>query len=148
MPRYYEDLTVGDVYETGDYEITETEIREFGAKYDPQPFHTDPEAAEDGPFDGLVASGWNTAGVTMRLMVEDFIDPETSLGGRGVDNLRWQRPVRPGDVLTAEIEVLSKRPSEGRPGVGHVRVGVTGFVDGDRVISWEGLTMVERRGSE
>ncbi len=146
MARYYEDIEVGDTESFGSYEVTEEEIVEFAERYDPQPFHLDPEAGANSPFGGLVASGWHTASMCMRLLVDGYLDPETSMGARGADELRWHAPVRPGDELHVEVEVIEKRPSESRPGTGHVRTRLTGYANGDRrVISWEGLGMVRRR---
>ena len=146
MARYFEDIEVGSVYETGSYEITKAEIVEFAEKYDPQPFHVDEAAAADSAFGELVASGWHTASICMRLLVDDYIDPESAMGAGGVDELRWIRPVRPGDTLRCEIEILEKRPSKSNPEMGHVRTKLTGYNDDDEpVISWKSLSMVRRR---
>jgi acyl dehydratase len=146
MARYYEDTEVGETYETGSYEVTREEIIEFAERYDPQPFHVDEEAAEASQFGGLVASGWHTASMCMRLLVDDYLEEETSMGARGVEELRWLRPVRPGDELTVEVEILDKRPSESNPGMGHVRSKLTGYNgDGEAVITWTAEGMIRRR---
>ena len=147
MARYFEDVEVGDVYELdGRYEVTKEEVTEFAERYDPQPFHTDEEAAKDSIFGKLAASGWHTASMCMRLLVDDFLDPETSMGARGVDELRWRQPVYPGDTLRVEVEVLEKQASESRPELGNVRMETRGYnQDDDLVIRWEGLGMQRRR---
>ena len=150
MACYFEDVAVGDVYEPdGRYEVTKSEIKEFAEKYDPQPFHTDEEAAEESIFGSLAASGWHTASMCMRLLVDDFLEAESSMGARGVDELRWNRPVYPGDVLRIEVEIVEKRTSKSRPEVGHVRTKVTGYnQDDEAVIEWTALAMHRRRESD
>jgi acyl dehydratase len=147
MARYFEDLEVGDVYELdGRYDVTREEIKEFAEQYDPQPFHLDEAAAEESIFGSLAASGWHTASACMRLLVDGFLDPETSMGASGVEELRWLQPVHPGDTLRAEVEVLEKRPSESRPEMGHVRTKLTGFdQNDDPVIEWKASGMYRRR---
>ena len=150
MPRYYEDLEAGDTYALeGRYEVDREEITAFARQYDPQPFHLEEAAAADSVFGGLVASGWHTAAMCMRLVVEEFLDPETSMGASGVEALEWLQPVRPGDTLRVELEVLETRPSESRPEMGHVRSKLTGYnQDGDPVIEWVADGMYRRRNSE
>lgn len=121
MTRYFEDVAVGETERFGSYEVTRDEIVAFAERWDPQPFHMDEEAAQDSMFGGLVASGWHTACICMRLVVDEFLEDAASMGSPGVDELRWLEPVRPGDVLSARVEVLDKRPSEGLPGAGIVR---------------------------
>ena len=147
MPRYFEDLEAGDTYALeGRFEVDREEITAFAEQYDPQPFHLDEAAAADSVFGGLVASGWHTAAMCMRLVVEDFLDPETSMGASGVEDLEWIEPVRPGDTLRVEIEVLETRPSESRPEMGHVRSKLTGYNQhDDAVIEWVGDGMYRRR---
>lgn len=149
MARYFEDLEVGDVYEPdGRYEVTKAEIIEFAEQYDPQQFHLDEEAAEESIFGSLAASGWHTASVCMRLLVDGFLD-EASMGARGVDELRWKRPVHPGDTLRIELEVVDKRTSESRPEMGHVRTKLTGYNQHDEpVIEWTALGMFRRKSVE
>ena len=106
--RYFEDYCVGEVAEFGDYHITSEEIIDFAKRYDPQLFHTDPEDAKQSSFGGLVASGWMSAGVLMRLLVEHYVSPVASMGSPGVDELRWHKPVKPGDRLHARVEVVGK----------------------------------------
>lgn len=143
--RFYEDISVGDVYRSEEYRITDSEIVEFGEKYDPQPFHTDEEAAANSVFGGLVASGWQTAAICMRLHVQSSEDTAT-LAGLGVDDLRWHRPLRPDDTLRLRSEVVEKRPSESDPGRGLVTTRHEGLnQNDDLVISYEATALVRRR---
>lgn len=119
--RYFEDYPVGETSEFGDYVVTEQEIVEFATRYDPQPFHIDQAAARDSHFGGLVASGWMTAGAAMRLLVDHYISPLASMGSPGVDELRWLRPVRPGDRLRMRVTVVESRRSQSKPDRGMVR---------------------------
>jgi acyl dehydratase len=147
--KYYEDIAVGDTEEFGEYHVTKEEIIEFASKYDPQPFHTDEEAAKESPFGELVASGWHTAAICMRLLVDNMMDKRASMGARGVDELRWKRPVKPGDTLHLRTEVVDKRRSESDPGRGYVDNKMEGLnQDGEVVISWVGLGMVAVRDPE
>ena|SRR5436190_12142844 len=123
--RYLEDLAIGQITKTHTIEVRETEIIEFAARYDPQPLHTNAEFASEGPFSGLIASGWHVAALVMRLMVDCHLLGDTPLVGLGVDDLRWPKPVRPGDVLDAEIEVVSIVPSKSSPHHGIVRMKIT-----------------------
>jgi acyl dehydratase len=144
--EYYEDLEVGDVVEHGSKTVTKEEILEFAEEFDPQPFHLDEEAAEDSVFGGLAASGWHTASICMRLLVDGVLSEQASQGAAGVDELRWKRPVRPGDTLSIEVEVLSKEPHPRDPTRGRMRTELRGYnQDGEEVISWIGLGMIERR---
>ncbi|WP_254863616.1 MaoC family dehydratase [Halovivax gelatinilyticus] len=147
MPEYYEDISIGDTREFGERTVTKDEIVEFAEKYDPQPIHVDESAAEATMFGGLIASGWHTAAICMRLFVDHMAD-ETWVGARGVDELRWIRPVRPGDTLSLSVEVVEKRPDESNPEVGRVHTRLTATNQRDEaVISWIGLGMVRRRES-
>jgi acyl dehydratase len=118
---WFEDLKPGTVLEFGDVEMTAEEIVAFARKFDPQPFHVDPEAAKHSLFGALCASGWHTASVMMSLWVENYLSPETSLGSPGVDELRWLRPVYPGDRLRCRITIGESTPSRSRPFMGSVR---------------------------
>ena len=147
--QYYEDIDIGDTREFGAYEVTSEEIVEFAEQYDPQPFHTDEEAASESAFGELVASGWHTASICMRLLVEGALEEQAAMGARGVDELRWRRPVTPGDVLSVRTEVLDKRVSESDPRRGYVDTLLEGQNQDDEVvISWIGLGMIERRDPE
>lgn len=146
---YFEDIEVGRTEEFGEYTVTKEEILEFGRRYDPQPFHVDEAAAADTMFGGLVASGWHTAAMTMKLLIENQDDDTASAGGRGADDLRWHQPVRPGDVLSVRVETVDKEPASDLPGIGYVDHDVTGLnEDGEPVITWTALAMVEQRDGQ
>lgn len=120
--RFFEDLSVGDIYEYGDYQVTESEILEFAEQYDPQWFHTDPERAEsESIYGGLIASGWHTAAMTMRMIVDYHLQDAMALGALGVDDLRWPNPVFPGETLSVETEVTETRTTESYPDRGIVK---------------------------
>jgi acyl dehydratase len=118
---YFEDYVPGLAVDCGSFSISEAEIIAFAKEYDPQPFHVDPVAAAHGPFGGLIASGWHTTSLMMRLLVEHFLSPETSLGAAGVDEIRWPSPVRPGDTLQVRGTVLETRRSKSKPDRGIVK---------------------------
>lgn len=149
MTRYFEDFEVGAVYEPeGRYEVTKEEIVSFAERYDPQEFHLDEAAAADSIFGSLAASGWHTASMCMRLLVDELLD-EASMGARGIDELRWNRPVHPGDTLRITVEVIDKRPSESRPEMGHVRTKLTGYnQDDEAVVEWTALGMFRTKHAE
>lgn len=117
---WWEDFEVGARTAMGRHTFSEAEILEFGRRFDPQPFHTDAAAAKQAAFGGLVASGWHTCSVAMRLMVESVLNKTRSLGSPGVENIRWLKPVRPGDTLEYSWIVLESRPAS-RKGVGLVK---------------------------
>ncbi|ADB62815.1 MaoC domain protein dehydratase (plasmid) [Haloterrigena turkmenica DSM 5511] len=118
--RYFEDIEVGTVESFGEYHVTKEEIVEFAERYDPQPFHIDEAAAEESAFGELVASGWHTAAMSMRLFVDNYLQECAGMGGCSADNLRWERPVRPDDTLSLRTEVLDTWPSENDPRRGYV----------------------------
>ena len=123
MPElYFEDLRAGQVVELGSHTVTEEEIVAFALQWDPQPFHVDPEAAKDSVFGGLIASGWHTGAMWMRLYVDSVLDGAASMGSPGIEELRWLAPVRPGDTLNGRLTVLETTPSERRPDRGTVRI--------------------------
>ena len=123
--RYLEDFAVGQTFGSGRLRIDEDRIKTFAAEFDPQPFHLDAVAARDTIFGGLAASGWHTAAITRRLLVESELKPAGGVIGAGFDELRWPRPVRPGDELRVESEVLDVRTSKSRPGEGLIKVRTT-----------------------
>lgn len=144
--KYLEDLTPGEVVEVGSYPVPEEEVLDFARRYDPQPFHLDAEAGRRTHFGGLVASGWHTAGMMMRMMVDHVLSPETSLGSPGVDELRWLKPVRPGDVLRLRLTVLEVRRSRSRPEMGSTRQRVEVLnQEGEVVMSMLALGLVRAR---
>jgi len=118
---YFEDYVPGLTVDCGSFSISEAEIIAFAKEYDPQPFHVDPVGAADGPFGGLIASGWHTTSLMMRLLVEHFLSPQTSLGSAGVDEIRWPSPVRPADTLHVRGTVLETRRSKSKPDRGIVK---------------------------
>src|SRR5712692_9163013 len=119
--RYFEDYIPGGVYEYGTITVTEPEIIEFARQFDPQPMHIDREWAARGRFGGIVASGWHTVGLAMRLYVDHYLSSVASLASPGVDELRWTHPVRPGDSLRIRISILEAKPSRSKPDRGIVR---------------------------
>lgn len=143
---YWEDFNAGERQQLGSFSLSKEEIIEFAAKYDPQPFHLDDEAAKDSLFGGLVASGWHTCCMTMRLMVDSYLGEAASLGAPGLDELRWLRPVRPDTKLTAHRVCLETRPSKSRADVGLVKHRFE-VVDeaGELVMTMVGMGMFRRR---
>ncbi len=125
--QYFEDLNIGQKFRSASLVIEGDAIREFAARFDPQPFHLDDDAARDTLFGGLAASGWHTAALTMRLLVDSEFRPAGGLIGAGLEELRWPRPTRPGDRLELEVEVLDLRAMRSRPGQGLVKLRVTTF---------------------
>ncbi|HYR73918.1 MAG TPA: MaoC family dehydratase [Candidatus Acidoferrum sp.] len=144
--KYWEDFKVGEVIELGSCAITEAEVLAFARKYDPQPFHVDPEAARRSIFGGLIASGWHTCALLMRLSVDAARrDGAAATGSPGLDSCRWLKPVRPGDVLTGRTEVLETWPSRSKP-IGFTRRRNELINQhGEVVVAVVGITMYERR---
>ena len=118
--RWFDDYKPGAVYEYGYATVTEDELLDFARKFDPQPIHIDPDYAATGPFGGLIASGWHTAGLMMRLLADNYLSKVASLASPGVDELRWPHPVRAGDVLRLRVEVVEARESRSKPDRGVV----------------------------
>ena len=123
--RYLEDFEAGQTFRSGSMRIDADRIKSFAAEFDPQPFHLDERAATASIFRSLAASGWHTAAITMRLLVEGDLKPAGGIVGAGFDELRWPRPVRPGDQLRVESEVLEVRASKSRPDQGALKVRTT-----------------------
>ena len=143
----FEDFTPGRTFELGSREVTAEDIVRFGHAFDPLPFHTDPDAPADGPYGGLIASGRHSALIWMRLYVDAVLSRAASLGSPGLDEIRWHRPVRPGDVLHGRVTVLEATPSATRPGRGTVLVlGEVVNQDGEVATSIRGKTFFARRG--
>jgi acyl dehydratase len=150
MSLYFEDLTVGDRYEAGEYTVERDEIISFAEQFDPQPFHIDEAAAEESVFGELVASGLHTLCLSTRIFVTEFVHPEDGLenmGGLGMDDLRWHEPVRPGETLRIEIEVDEKSPSESHDDRGYVDFVRHTYTD-ERVMSVRSYNIVRRRGAD
>ena len=123
--NYLEDFAVGQVYGSGRIKVEREGIKAFAAEFDPQPFHLDEDAARRSIFGGLAASGWHTAALTMRLLVQSEFKPAGGIVGAGFDEFRWPLPVRPGDELSVESEVLEIRASKSRPNQGVIKVRTT-----------------------
>jgi len=144
--RYLEDFVEGTVNEFGPASITEEEIILFGKSFDPQVFHTDPEKAKETVYGGLIASGWHTCSLFMRLYVENYLPDPASLGSPGVDEIRWLKPVRPGDRLTLRVTVHKVKPSRSKPDRG-VLYSFCEMVnqENDVVVSMMGLNLIRYR---
>lgn len=144
--KYLEDLHVGDRFGSDTIEVTAESIMAFARDFDPQPFHLDPAAAEQSVFKGLVASGWHTAAMSMKLFVTGELRPAGGSVGLGVDELRWPRPVKVGDTLRLETEILEVRPSQSKPDRGIIRIrNVTTNQRGEIVQSFVASVLVRRR---
>jgi acyl dehydratase len=144
--RYFEDYVAGSIYEFGSVTVEEKEIIEFGIRYDPQVFHANPETARATQFGGLIASGWHTAGMAMRLLVDNYLPHGASLGSPGVDELRWHKPVRPGDVLSVRVTIVEARRSESKSDRGIIRSFVEVLNEKHEVVtSWRGMAVLLRR---
>lgn len=143
---YWEDLQPGSVRDLGSITPTEDEIREFAAKFDPQPFHLDAQAGRASVFGGLCASGWHTCAMAMRLTVDNFLRESSSMGSPGLENLRWMKPVFPGDTLSLKHRITESRPLNSRPDIGLVRSIWEMFNQhGEQVLHMEGYGMFRRR---
>jgi acyl dehydratase len=145
-PRYWDDYEIGTKYDLGSTSFTADEIVAFGRQFDPQSFHVDEAAAKASMFGGLIASGWHVTSKLMRLFVDNYVDRRTALGSPGLDEIRWLKPVRPGDTLTAWVECAGKVPSKSRPdmGVVHEHWRATNQ-KGELVLTLKGINMVRRR---
>jgi acyl dehydratase len=147
--RFFEDFAVGQMYRSGRIRIDSNRIKSFAAEFDPQPFHLDENAARNSIFRGLAASGWHTAALTMRLLVESELKPAGGIVGAGFDEFRWSHPVRPGDELRIESEIVEVRPSKSRPEQGLIKVRTTTFnQDGKPVQVLVSNLVVPRRGTQ
>jgi acyl dehydratase len=145
-PRYWDDYEVGQKTDLGSTSFTADEIVSFARQYDPQSFHVDPAAARQSMFGSLIASGWHVTAKLMRLFVDNYVDQRTALGSPGVDEVRWLKPVRPGDTLSASVECAGKVPSKSRPemGIVHEQWRATNQ-KGELVMTLKGTNMVRRR---
>ena len=143
---YWEDLTVGSVRDLGTASLTAEEIKEFAAKFDPQPFHLDEEAARHSMFGALCASGWHTCALAMGMTVRNFLSKSASLGSPGLESLKWLKPVYPGDTLRLRQVIVEARPLRSRPDVGIVRSRwEMSNQHGEPVMQMEGYGMFRRR---
>ena len=145
--RYLEDLKVGDKASFGSYPVTREEVLDFAAKYDAQPFHLSDEAAARTHFGRLAASGWHTCAMTMAMLVENLeAYPQAGLGSPGVDELRWLKPVYPGDTLRVESEIVEVTPSRSKPDIGSYRSQVIVFNQDDvPVMRFTSIVLIRRR---
>jgi acyl dehydratase len=148
MQRFLEDFAPGQKFGSGRLRVDAERVKRFAAEFDPQPFHMDEDAARGSLFGGLAASGWHTASLTMRLLVESELKPAGGIIGAGFDEFRWPRPVRPGDELHLEIEVLEVRPSKSRPEQGMVKIRTTTLNQKNEPVQVSvGNLVVPRRGA-
>jgi acyl dehydratase len=145
---HFEDYPVGAVFAGGPITVSEQEILDFARRYDPQPMHIDKEAAERGAFGGLIASGWHTGAMMMQLLAAHFVPTPGNLASPGLDELRWLKPVRPGDRLSLRATVLSARPSRSKPDQGVV-VSLVELINqnGETVLSLKPISLMRRRQS-
>jgi acyl dehydratase len=143
---YFEDFAVGQIFKAGRLRVEKDAIVKFATDFDPQPYHLDEAAAQNTVFRGLAASGWHTAAMTMRLLVDGEFRPAGGIIGVGFDELSWPRPVRPGDELTVRSEILEVRPSKSRPDRGTIRVRTTTLNQNDEIVqSYIGTLLVPKR---
>ena len=144
--RYWEDIKEGEVVELGRRTMDKERMIAFAREFDPQPFHTDEKAAEASVWGGLIASGWLTGSTLMRLLYDGFLKDTASLGSPGIDELRWLKPVRPGDTLTARLTVIEATASRSRPDRGIVRTRMELMnQDGEAVMTITGVNFISRR---
>jgi acyl dehydratase len=146
--RYFEDYIEGDIHRFGSIAVERDEVIAFAKRFDPQSFHVDPEAAKLTQFGGLIASGWHTAALTMRLYAEHYLTRVASLASPGVDELRWVKPVRPGDTLSVRVTVLRAVASTSKPERGIVTSFVEVFNQADEVVmTFKCVNFIGRRPS-
>ena len=144
--RCFEDYPLGSVALYGPIEVDEAEIIEFGKRFDPQDFHTDPVKAAKSPFGGVIASGWHTGSMMMRTLVDRYLSQTAGMGSPGMDELRWTAPVRPGDRLWVKVTVIEARRSESKPDRGLVRIQIEVLNDEEVVVmSVKAMTLVRTR---
>jgi len=144
---YFEDLNVGAQTDFGSYDVTRDEVLEFARKYDPQPFHLSDEEAAKTHFGRIAASGWHTAAMTMAVIARHVVDQEQAgLGSPGIDELRWRKPVYPGDTLHVRGEILEKTPSRSRPEIGSFRTQtIVTNQTGETVMTFVSIVLIRRR---
>ena len=144
--RYWEDLEVGQEFQLGSKTFSRDEIVAFARDWDPQYFHVDAEAAKASEYGGLIASGFHTGSAAMRLVADGWLNPATSIGSPGLDELRWLRPVRPGDTITVRMRVLEKRASQSKP---HLGISVLAWTvtnqNGEAVMTVKAVNLIRRR---
>ena len=146
MIEWFDDLALGMRFKSGDVQITETDIKRFAAEYDPQPMHLDEEAAQRSMLKGLSGSGWHLCSIMMRMMFDFYIGRTASLGSPGVNEMKWLAPLRPGDDLTLDVEVVEARPSRSRPATGIVTFRCSARnASGERLAEMVSPIIVKRR---
>jgi len=133
-PRYFDDYMPGTTHDCGSVSVSQAEIISFATQFDPQPFHVDPEAAARGPYGGLIASGWHTAALVMRQLVDHYLPAEASLGSPGMDEIRWLGPVRPGNTLRVQATVAEARRSQSRPDRGIIKTVIEAVNQDGRMV--------------
>ena len=143
---YFEDHEAGSVFQFGSFLVKEEEMIAFAKRYDPQIFHADPEAAKKTPFGGVIASGWHTGSMSMRLIVEHRLSHVANFGSPGIDEVRWWKPVRPGDTLSVRLTIIETRRSQSKPDRGIVRSSIEVLnQSGEVVMTWKGTNIVRCR---
>lgn len=148
VEKYFEDFRVGEKFHTKEKTLSTEEIIEFAELYDPQPFHIDESAAADSPYGGVIASGFHTIGTSFRLFIDTGVIGTTGMGSPGMDSIRWVKPVRPGDTLRVEAEVIETRASRSEPGRGIVLMDFRTFnQENDLVLSMRSVNLVRKRDS-
>ena len=146
ITRYWEDFKVGEVEQIGGKRVDRDELIEFAKQFDPQPFHIDEAAAKHSMYGGLIASGWHTCAMVMRMMCDAYLSQSASVGSPGIDNLKWLKPVRPGDTISARRTTLETRASKSKPDIGIVNNLWEVFnQNGEMVMSMQGYGMFRRR---
>ncbi|HVB72085.1 MAG TPA: MaoC family dehydratase [Ktedonobacteraceae bacterium] len=144
--RYFEDFQVGETIQLGSKQVSEAEIIEFARQYDPQPFHISPEEANNSFYGGLIASGWHTVSLLMRMMVDEMINDTISMGSPGVDEVRFLKPVRPGDTLRARLTIVDSTPSKSRANMGILKSKSEVFNQQEElVLTMNGVHFIGRR---
>lgn len=143
---HYEDIDVGEVRELGSYRVTADELTAFAERYDPQPIHVNETVARESIHGGVIASGWHTASICMRLLVDGFLNDAASMGSFGLDELRWRAPVRAGDTITARSEITDKRESSSRNDRGYVQNELVAHnQNGQEVVFWRATNIFGKR---
>ena len=143
---YYEDIETGEVRDLGSHQVSKTEMRTFAERYDPQPIHIDESVAAESIYGGIIASGWYTASVCMRLLVDGFLLETASMGSFGLEELRWSTPVRPCDQIRVSNRIIEKRTSSSRDDRGYVKNELVGEnQDEEEVIRWTATNIFERK---
>lgn len=143
---FWEDFAVGQTFQLGQKSVSADEIVRFAAEFDPQPFHVDEQAAQDSLYGGLIASGWHTCALLMRLMCDRYLLDAASMGSPGLESIKWLNPVRPGDTLSAQMTVAQSRVMKSKPGIGLIRSDYAMFNQhGEQVMAMSGWGMFKRR---